>query len=214
MTRIWISISDLDPNAWHGRTRRSNKLLSAWKHTDGQRIRRLLWIPSDGVHTAGESSKATVTCTEFVNQKRRSLTLQQLTQQPESGTLSRKRAPHRSKDPDETPRNDPIALKCSRPADPVQDPDPAENSVARPTGSAGAELLLTAAAAARDVEESTDEGVALATPGEATVLARTDQPENARQKKKRKQKSDYRVRFNHAMQESDSGSCVFFKTSN
>ena len=102
--------------------------------------------------------------------------------------MSRKRAPHRSKDPDETPRNDPIALKCSRPADPVQDPDPAENSVARPTGSAGAELLLTAAAAARDVEESTDEGVALATPGEATVLARTDQPENARQKKKRKQK--------------------------
>ena len=72
-------------------------------HTDGQRIRRLLWIPSDGVHTAGESSKATVTCTEFVNQKRRSLTLQQLTQQPESGTLSRKRAPHRSKDPVETP---------------------------------------------------------------------------------------------------------------
>ena len=55
-------------------------------HTDGQRIRRLLWIPPDGVHTAGESSKATVTCTEFVNQKRRSLTLQQLTQQPESGT--------------------------------------------------------------------------------------------------------------------------------
>ena len=91
-------------------------------------------------------------------------------------------------DPDETPRNDPIALKCSRPTDPVQDPDPTENSVARPTGRAGAELLLTAAAAARDVEESTDEGVALATPGEATVLARTDQPENARQKKKRKQK--------------------------
>ena len=89
-------------------------------HTDGQRIRRLLWIPSDGVHTAGESSKATVTCTEFVNQKRRSLTLQQLTQQPESSTLSRKRAPHRSKDPAETPRNDPIVLKRSRPADPVQ----------------------------------------------------------------------------------------------
>ena len=38
-------------------------------HTDGQRLRRLLWIPSEGVHTAGESSKATVTCTEFVNQK-------------------------------------------------------------------------------------------------------------------------------------------------
>ena len=89
-------------------------------HTDGQRIRRLLWIPPDGVHTAGESSKATVTCTEFVNQKRRSLTLQQLTQQPESSTLSRKRAPHRSKDPAETPRNDPIVLKRSRPADPVQ----------------------------------------------------------------------------------------------
>jgi hypothetical protein len=43
-------------------------------HTDGQRIRGLLWIPSDGVHTAGESSKATVTCTEFVNQKRRNPT--------------------------------------------------------------------------------------------------------------------------------------------
>ena len=60
-------------------------------HTDGQRIRRLLWIPSEGVHTARESAKATVTCTEFVNQKRCSLTLQQLTQQPESNTLSRKR---------------------------------------------------------------------------------------------------------------------------
>ena len=105
-------------------------------HTDGQRIRRLLWIPSDGVHTAGESSKATVTCTEFVNQKRRSLTLQQLTQQPESGTLSRKRAPHRSKDPVETPRNDPIEPKRSRPADNERDPDPAESNVARPTGSA------------------------------------------------------------------------------
>ena len=140
-----------------------------------------------GSHTAGESSKATVTCTEFVNQKRRSLTLQQLTQQPESSTLSRKRAPHRSKDPAETPRTDPIVLKHSRPADPVQDPDPAESNVARPTGSAGAELLL-AAAAVQDVDESADEGVALETPGEATVLARTDQPENARQKKKRKQK--------------------------
>jgi hypothetical protein len=62
-------------------------------HTDGQRIRRLLWIPSEGGHTAGESSKATVTCTEFVSQNRRSLALQQLTQQPESSTSSRKRAP-------------------------------------------------------------------------------------------------------------------------
>ena len=51
-------------------------------HTDGQRIRRLLWIPPGGVHTAGESSKATVTCTEFVNQKRRSLTLQQQPSNP------------------------------------------------------------------------------------------------------------------------------------
>ena len=128
-------------------------------HTDGQRIRRLLWIPPDGVHTAGESSKATVTCTEFVNQKRRSLTLQQLTQHPESGTLSRKRAPNRPKDPAETPRTDPIVLKHSRPADPVQDPDPAESNVARPTGSAGAELLL-AAAAVQDVGESADAVVA------------------------------------------------------
>ena len=100
-----------------------------------------------------------VTCTEFVNQKRRSLTLQQLTQQPESGTLSRKRAPHRSKDPVETPRNDPIELKRSRPADPEQDPDPAESSVARPTGSAGATLLLVAAAV-QDVDESADAVVA------------------------------------------------------
>ena len=128
-------------------------------HTDGQRIRRLLWIPPDGVHTAGESSKATVTCTEFVNQKRRSLALQQLTQQPESGTLSRKRAPHRSKDPVGTPRNDPIELKRSRPADNERDPDPAESNVARPTGSAGAALLL-AAAAVQDVDESTDAVVA------------------------------------------------------
>ena len=111
------------------------------------------------MHTAGESSKATVTCTEFVNQKRRSLTLQQLTQQPESGTLSRKRAPHRSKDPVEIPRNDPIVLKRSRPADPEQDLDLAESSVARPTGSAGAALLL-AAAAVQDVAESADAVVA------------------------------------------------------
>ena len=156
-------------------------------HTDGQRIRRLLWIPPDGGHTAGDSSKATVTCTEFVNQKRRSLTLQQLTQQPESGTLSRKRAPHRSKDPDETPRNDPIEPKRSRPADPVQDPDPAESSVARPKGSAGAALLL-AAAVVQDAEESTDGMVAPEGPGEATVIAGIDQPEKAEQKKKRKQK--------------------------
>ena len=122
-------------------------------HTDGQRIHRLLWIPSDGVHTAGESSKATVTCTEFVNQKRRSLTLQQLTQQPESGTLSRKRAPHRSKDPVETPRNDPIEFKRSRPADNERDPDPAESNVARPTGSAGAALLLAAAATGQTASE-------------------------------------------------------------
>ena len=156
-------------------------------HTDGQRIRRLLWIPPDGVHTAGESSKATVTCTEFVNQKRRSLTLQQLTQQPESGTLSRKRAPHRSKDPVETPRNDPIELKRSRPADNERDPDPEESSVARPTGSAGAALLL-AAAVVQDVDESTNDVAAPEAPGEATVIAGIDQPEQAEQKKKRKQK--------------------------
>ena len=156
-------------------------------HTDGQRIRRLLWIPPDGVHTAGESSKATVTCTEFVNQKRRSLTLQQLTQQPESGTLSRKRAPHRSKDPVETPRNDPIEPKRSRPADNERDPDPAESNVARPTGSAGAALLL-ATAAVQDVDESTDDMVTPEGPGEATVIAGIDQPEKAEQKKKRKQK--------------------------
>ena len=156
-------------------------------HTDGQRLRRLLWIPSDGMHTAGESSKATVTCTEFVNQKRRSLTLQQLTQQPESSTLSRKRAPHRSKDPAETPRTDPIVLKRSRPADPVQDPDPAESSVARPKGSAGAALLL-AAAVVQDVDESTDDMVAPEGPGEATVIEGTDQPDKAEQKKKRKRK--------------------------
>ena len=125
-------------------------------HTDGQRIRRLLWIPSEGVHTAGESSKATVTCTEFVNQKRRSHALQQLTQQPESNTLSRKRAPSRLKVPAETPSNEPVVPKRPRPADPVQDPDPAESSVARPTGSAGAALLLVAAAV-QDVDESTDE---------------------------------------------------------
>ena len=157
-------------------------------HTDGQRIRRLLWIPSDGVHTAGESSKATVTCTEFVNQKRRSLTLQHLTQQPENSTLSRKRAPHRSKDPVETPRNDPIEPKRSRPADNERDPDPAESNVARPTGSAGAELLLAAAAAVQDVDESTDDMVTPEGPGEATVIAGIDQPEKAEQKKKRKQK--------------------------
>ena len=55
-------------------------------HNDGQRIRRLLWIPPAGGHTAGKSSKATVKCTEFVSQKRRSLVLQQLTQQPENST--------------------------------------------------------------------------------------------------------------------------------
>ena len=125
-------------------------------HTDGQRTRRLLWIPSEGVHTAGESSKATVTCTELVNQKRRSHALQQLTQQPESNTSSRKRAPSRLKVPAETPSNEPVVPKRSRPADPVQDPDPAESSVARPTGSAGAALLLVAAAV-QDVDESTDE---------------------------------------------------------
>jgi hypothetical protein len=125
-------------------------------HTDGQRIRRLLWIPSAGGHTAGESSKATVTCTEFVSQKRRSIVLQQLTQQPESSTSSRKRAPHRSKDPAETPRNDPIVPKRSRPANSEQDPDLEESNVARPTERAGTALLL-AAAAARDVDEPTDE---------------------------------------------------------
>ena len=140
-------------NAWHGRTRRSNKLLSAWKHTDGQRIRRLLWVPSEGVHTAGESSNATVTCIEFVNQKRRSHALQQLTQQPESNTLSRKRAPSRLQVPAETPSNEPVVPKRSRPADPVQDPDPAESSVARPKGSAGAELLLAAAATGQTASE-------------------------------------------------------------
>ena len=122
-------------------------------HTDGQRTRRLLWIPSEGVHTAGESSKATVTCTEFVNQKRRSHALQQLTQQPESNTLSRKRAPSRLKVPAETPSNEPVVPKRSRPADPVQDPDPAESSVARPKGSAGAELLLAAAATGQTASE-------------------------------------------------------------
>ena len=101
--------------------------------------------------------------------------------------MSRKRAPHRSKDPDETPRNDPIALKCSRPADPVQDPDPAESNVARPKGSAGAALLL-AAAVVQDAEESTDGMVAPEGPGEATVIEGTDQPDKAEQKKKRKRK--------------------------
>ena len=67
--------------------------------------------------------------------------------------MSRKRAPHRSKDPAETPRTDPIVLKRSRPADPVQDPDPAESSVARPKGSAGAELLLAAAATGQTASE-------------------------------------------------------------
>merc|ERR1711998_500307 len=94
---------------------------------------------------------------------------------------------HRSKDPAETPRNDPIALKCSRPADPVQDPDPAESSVARPKGSAGAALLL-AAAVVQDVDESTNDMVTPEGPGEATVIAGIDQPEKAEQKKKRKQK--------------------------
>ena len=73
--------------------------------------------------------------------------------------MSRKRAPHRLKDPAETPRTDPIVLKHSRPADPVQDPDPAESNVARPTGSAGAALLL-AVAAVQDVDESADAVVA------------------------------------------------------
>ena len=66
--------------------------------------------------------------------------------------MSRKRAPHRLKDPAETPRTDPIVLKRSRPADNVRDPDPAESNVARPTGNAGAELLLAAAAAVQDVD--------------------------------------------------------------
>jgi hypothetical protein len=52
------------------------------------------------------------------------------TQQPESSTSSRKRAPHRPKDLAEPPRNDPIVPKRSRPADNVRDPDPAESSVA------------------------------------------------------------------------------------
>ena len=158
-------------------------------HTDGQRIRRLLWIPPDGVHTAGESSKATVTCTEFVNQKRRSLTLQQLTQQPESGTLFRKRAPHRSKDPAETPRTDPIVLKRSRPADNVRDPDPAESNVARPTGNAGAELLL-AAAAVQDVDESADAVVAPddgAAPGQQHTG-------NHRKRRRRKPSTNSKIR--------------------
>ena len=112
----------------------------------------------------------------FVNQKRRSLTPQHLTQQPENSTLSRKRAPHRSEDPAETPRNDPIELKRSRPADNERDPDPAESTVARPTGSAGAALLL-ATAAVQDVDESTDDMVAPEAPGVATVIEGIDQPE-------------------------------------
>ena len=37
-------------------------------HTDGQRIRRQLWIPSGGVAVTGESSEATVKCAEFISQ--------------------------------------------------------------------------------------------------------------------------------------------------
>ena len=81
-----------------------------------------------------------------------------------------------------TPRNDPIELKRSRPADPEQDPDPAESSVARPTGSAGAALLLVAAVV-QDVDESTDEMVAPETHDDAgnemTTGAETAAPANA-----------------------------------
>ena len=40
----------------------------------------------------------------------------------------------------------------------------------------------------QDVDESTDDVVAPEAPGEATVIAGIDQPEQAEQKKKRKQK--------------------------
>ena len=143
------------------------------------------------MHTAGESSKATVTCTEFVNQKRRSHALQQLTQQPESNTLSRKRAPSRLKVPAETPSKEPVVPKRSRPADPVQDPDPAESSVARPTGSAGAALLLVAAAV-QDVDESTDEMGTPETHDDAgramTTGAETAAPAESQKKRRRRPK--------------------------
>ena len=116
--------------------------------------------------------------------------------------MSRKRAPHRSKDPVETPRNDPIVLKRSRPADPEQDPDPAESSVARPTGSAGATLLLVAAAV-QDVEESTNDVVAPETHDDAgsetPTGAGTVAPAESRKKRRNRPRGRGSAKKNRAL---------------